>query len=382
MIKKISTINNLAVFNNFEWDKAVLDKNGVPVPFVQINVLYGRNYSGKTTLSRIFRAMETGVISEKYDNPSFEVIFNDRSKVTMNDLETCNKNIRVFNEDFVRDNLRFIIDPDGVIQPFAILGDDNNVIEKEIGSLESELGIKENGKETGLYAQLKIDSHAYKIANDMFKQADDRLDRLKSDKATNRTTGIKYKPDRFGDQNYTKAKLESDIQKVLSDPYVPIDENKKAELEKTLNEQAKPTLPTFPQVKLSWQQLCSRTDELLNRPIGSSDKIVELISDVALNEWVKRGCELHREKRSKCAFCGNDIEAERWELLYRHFDEESMILENDIEELIKNIEDEAELVIHGFNIDRETFYSKYWTDVNELSQLYETVSNKYVTFSR
>ncbi len=63
------------------------------------------------------------------------------------------KAVRVFNEDFVRANLRFITNPDDSIEPFAILGDDNNKIEKEIETLEAELGSKEEGKETGLYAQ-------------------------------------------------------------------------------------------------------------------------------------------------------------------------------------------------------------------------------------
>ncbi|MDR3114186.1 MAG: AAA family ATPase, partial [Treponema sp.] len=67
MIKKISTINRLAVFDNFKWDKSVLYPNLKPVSFSEINILYGRNYSGKTTLSRILRAFETGLISDKYN---------------------------------------------------------------------------------------------------------------------------------------------------------------------------------------------------------------------------------------------------------------------------------------------------------------------------
>lgn len=131
MIKKISNINNLAVFNEFEWDKSVLDKTGRPIGFKKINVLYGRNYSGKTTLSRIFRAIETGAISDKYESPNFSVIFNDGSSVTQGQLSTCRKNIRVFNEDFVRENLRFISNPEDTIKPFAILGDDMVMVERD-----------------------------------------------------------------------------------------------------------------------------------------------------------------------------------------------------------------------------------------------------------
>ena len=53
MISRFKSINNLAVFNDFKWDSFVKAKNGVVQYLKQINILYGRNYSGKTTLSRI-----------------------------------------------------------------------------------------------------------------------------------------------------------------------------------------------------------------------------------------------------------------------------------------------------------------------------------------
>ena len=74
MIEKISIIKNLAVFDNFTWDEAVLNTEGRPLRFQKLNILYGRNYSGKTTLSRILRAMETGMISDKYGSPIYCII--------------------------------------------------------------------------------------------------------------------------------------------------------------------------------------------------------------------------------------------------------------------------------------------------------------------
>ncbi|HOP40960.1 MAG TPA: AAA family ATPase, partial [Geobacteraceae bacterium] len=116
MIKKVS-INNLAVFQGFDWDKEVVDEQGTVCAFRAINVIYGRNYSGKTSLSRILRAMETGELSDKYQNPSFSVTFADGSMSDHNSLISHGKKIRVFNEDFVRDNLRFTINPDESIEP-------------------------------------------------------------------------------------------------------------------------------------------------------------------------------------------------------------------------------------------------------------------------
>lgn len=51
MIKKFVNINNLGVFKDFEWDKNVVYSQGKPFVLQDINILFGRNYSGKTTLS-------------------------------------------------------------------------------------------------------------------------------------------------------------------------------------------------------------------------------------------------------------------------------------------------------------------------------------------
>jgi wobble nucleotide-excising tRNase len=378
VIKKFSFINNLAVFDDFEWDKSVLDKTGRPIGFEKINILYGRNYSGKTTLSRILRAMETGVISDKYENPSFSVAFDDGSSVTQSQLSTCQKNIRVFNDDFVKDNLRFISNPQDNIKPFAILGDDNNALEAEIVTLESEVGLKEEGKETGLYAQLKIDSQAFINAQSAYKQASDSLERQITDKATSRATGIKYKSDKFGDQNYNKTKLENEIIVVLSDTYTAIDDEKKLEFEELLSERAKANNPTLSNITLTWEQFCSQAEELATKRIGVSDKIAELLLDASLNEWVKKGCELHKDKRGTCAFCGSPIIDERWKILHFHFDEESKQLEARIEELLKSIETEIKLVKDGFAVDKNLIYSKYHLKIDQLSQSYKAAAENYI----
>ena len=64
MITKFKEIKNMAVFKNFLWDNSALIQ-GQPIKCTQVNVLYGQNYSGKTTLSRIVRAFETGSLSDK-----------------------------------------------------------------------------------------------------------------------------------------------------------------------------------------------------------------------------------------------------------------------------------------------------------------------------
>lgn len=373
MIKNIPTIKNLAVFKDFKWDQSV----GV-IPFEKLNILYGRNYSGKTTLSRLLRAMETGEISDKYDNPIFLVSFDDGTTIDQSQLSSYRKKIRVFNEDFVKDNLGFITNPDETIKPFAVLGENNNVLEKEISVLESELGSNEVGKESGLYAQLKDNKKVYDEMEVAYQQVASSLDKRLNTKATDRKTGIKYNVEEFGDQNYNITKLIADIKEVMSENYTPLRNDEKSEYRQLLSERIKPPIPVLSPARLRWEQFCTETEYLLSKEIGSSGKIAELLRDVALNEWVKSGYELHKEIRETCAFCGSTISDARWEELFRHFDSESKILEDRLNDLLATVQAERESVIHGFTVDKNWFYSRFQSQVEELVQRYSNASVRYI----
>lgn len=377
MIRKIKSIDNLAVFNSFEWDKSVRDKSGNVRDFQAINIIYGRNYSGKTTLSRILRAMETEELSEKFENPSFLVSLADGSQVTQANLSNHGKTIRVFNEDFVRANLRFITNPDDSIEPFAILGDDNNKIEKEIEALEAELGSKEEGKETGLHAQKTAASAEHTKASRAHQKANTSLEKQLGDKATDRKIGIKYKPERFGDQNYNIQKLKTDIEKVQKSNYRQPTEEQLTQHEKLISEKTLQPISPFHAPALKFEGLAIETEVLVTKKISESDKIEELVKDAVLNRWVNEGRNHHKGKRNKCAFCDNPISEDRWQKLEKHFDEESERLEKDIDALIDRIGTEKTTASSALSIDKSHFYSKFHNQLDEQAGTLKDAAGKY-----
>lgn len=365
-VKRIDSIKNMAVFQDFDWSSSVRDSGNNISEFRNINIFYGRNYSGKTTVSRIFRAFETGFISDKYDKPEFQISFLDKTILTQNNLSGHGKIIRVFNEDFVRDNLRFISNPDDCIESFAILGDDNNKIEKEIEELEEELGSKKEGQETGLYAEYEKATSDYKTRTNEYNTVNSQLENQLSTKATDRAIGIKYKPERFGDQNYTIAKLRSDILEVLAEEYKQLNTKEISELEKLISEKTLQSIPVFNAPSLSFLSLADQSETLIIKKVGESGKIEELVKEAILNKWVSDGCNYHKDKREKCAFCGNSITESRWSELEMHFDKESEELEKNIESLIIRIEKEKTNVNSALNINKSQFYSKYHVKIDEL----------------
>lgn len=70
-IKKID-INNFGSYKNYTW----INKD---IEFKDVNIIYGRNYSGKTTLSRIFKCLENKNSHRDYENPNFSVTLEDNS---------------------------------------------------------------------------------------------------------------------------------------------------------------------------------------------------------------------------------------------------------------------------------------------------------------
>lgn len=378
MIKNIKSIGDLGVFKGFDWDKEVLGGGGKVQNFGAINIIYGRNYSGKTTLSRILRAMELGCLSDKFENPAFCVEFSDGALTTQSSLTNHGKTIRVFNEDFVRDNLRFITNPDDSIEPFAILGADNNKIEQEMEALKTELGEKEEGKETGLYAQRVEARKEYTKSKDDHKKTSEALEKQLSDKANDKVIGIRYKSERFGDQNYNVTKLKSDIKSVLKPSYQPATDDQLSGYERLIAEKVLPPVLSLHSQNLQFNSLADEAEALITKKISESDKLEELVKDAVLSRWVNEGRTLHKEKRKTCGFCGSAITAERWEKLEKHFDEESSKLENDLDALIKKIETEKKSVSSALSINNALFYSKFH---NQLSGLDEELTSAVSSYT-
>lgn len=366
-IKKINLIKNLAVFKDFDWDNVIKDKDGRIKEFTKNNIFYGRNYSGKTTLSRIARALETGKLSDKYSEYEFAIELDDGTVITQIDYQSNRQKIRVFNEDFIEANLPFYSD-DG-LEPFAVLGEDNGVIEAEIKAISDELGSDEEGAETNLYKEQADAIVAKNLAVKNHKDAKSEMDTAMTNKATgDRNNSIKYKSDLYGDQNYDMRKLEADIAEVTNGAYKEIDQAKRDELTNTVRETELASVNAKPIPSLNISTLKSTVKTLVEKEVGKSDKIKELVNDALLNKWVQEGKVLHEQYHAKCAFCGSDISDERWHALEQHFDEESRQLEIDLNDIKQKLTDEKNSIESSMLAEDAKFYTSFHADLAKIRQ--------------
>lgn len=334
MFTKIKKIKNFAVYKDFDWDISVRDDGNNVGKFQKLNIIYGRNYSGKTSLSRIVRSLELKKTHEKYQ--SAEYTFSHEGTETLNQktLETCPYNVRVYNKDFVDDNLRWLSNPDGSIKPFAVLGDENITLEKEIEEREQRLG-----SETtigSLRHRAKSEQEQFDKITKSSTVAQSILDGKLRDKANG---SIKINPN-YLSVTYTITNIKQDIASLQKKPPTSLLPDDQIELITLLGEQAKPEL-TFKSVFSNKRNtLYNDARTLLEKQVKPTESIQDLINDALLQNWVRDGISNHKNKRTNCAFCGGVLPAELWGKLDAHFSLESDTLRDDIKSLISRIKSE------------------------------------------
>ena len=148
MFTKIN-IKKFGLYKDFTWPEDLPE-------FGRVNIIYGRNYQGKTTMSRIFDSVGLGVLHKNYADGEFVLQTDDANtpQVTQANMEDCPYKVRVYNSDFVKRNLSWLNNEDlGEIKAFALLGETNNAVQEEIDKIKEKLG--DADKKTGLRYELQ-----------------------------------------------------------------------------------------------------------------------------------------------------------------------------------------------------------------------------------
>ncbi|TWJ13187.1 AAA family ATPase [Geobacter argillaceus] len=158
LIKRVNKIKNFGIFKDFSWDAAVPDFN-------VFNLTYGWNYSGKTTLSRVFRCFEMGQMHHDYPSAVFEVEYLDGTKYSTTTFPQ-KLSIKVFNSDFVVENLRW---NEGLL-PIFLLGEENIQLQEDLK--KEKIQFADFTKIQNDFTEQKIDLET-KISNALTSKAKD-----------------------------------------------------------------------------------------------------------------------------------------------------------------------------------------------------------------
>jgi len=100
MLKNILRMREFGVFDDYTKPVAIQD-------FSDRNIIYGWNYSGKTTISRLFGMLESKQLHSDFQDVQFNVSDHGGASISENTVSACGKVVRVFNTDFIANNLEW-----------------------------------------------------------------------------------------------------------------------------------------------------------------------------------------------------------------------------------------------------------------------------------
>lgn len=347
-IKKIEKIESLGLYQNFAWDAQCNEFN-------KYNFFYGWNYSGKTTLSRLFKCLEDKKSHPDYQQLEF-TITTDNGNITQKDIGS-NYPIRVFNEDFVDENFEWK-NENKEIEPILILG-------KESKEREEKLKENETSKKT------KEDTKRAKEKEKSNKE--DELQRSLTNKATEIRNLLGITNAREFDRNQLEKKIEeikSNYQQLV------LTENDFSNEKETLNEKAREEIQVnFPEFDL--KEYTQKINNTSQKRISVQKIIEKLKENQKLSEWVRQGIDLHKNEKC-CQFCGNPLPENRLEELQQHFSKEYDNLIQEINGLEEEINKYFESIKTFTLPDSARFFTEFNSDYQNLQKEFDTAKSNFI----
>lgn len=370
MIKQFKEIN-FGSYKDFKWKWADEKYN-----FNKINIIYGRNYSGKTTLSRIARSFELKNIHKDFGGSSFKVSL-ENGEITEKDIKNQPLNIKVYNSDFVKDNLSYLYDDNGDIKGFASIGKEQKDTKKQIEIIKNTIGCKSNEQEQtralGLYADLEdLQSKKNSLENEK-KRNETNLKTIKSIFAKQISDNAII----YNIPKYSITHLEKDIKKINNDNY-NFSENTIEEYEKTLEDKEKENIKISEFDKSCFQKLLKDANDTLEKKIITK---VEIEKD--LRDWLEKGIDIHgsHSEGQKCKFCDNFLSADRINWLITNIKDDSQGAEdikNKVNELSNRVKNLEKYLNDFLSINASSFYSEYEQKFNALKNNFDNLKASYI----
>lgn len=299
-ISKVSEISDVGIYRNFSWPEELPE-------FSNFNLIFGWNYSGKTTLSRVFDCLGK---PELLPSLKGSFIVKDKDGVHYRSEELPpSQHCKVFNRYFIDRNFQQEHNAPAVF----IVGDDAVEIRNRISVLEMR---SEN--------VTKAQQHFVIQKGEWEKRINDGLKRNEA-----RSIG-----ELVSERSFNRRNLDALIEEVKGSVDSHILESTDFDAQKATacssDEFSKQNDFKIPSIEIS--ELIDEVNMLLTQT-ASNNAIENLKENPALEAWVRKGREIHATE-DKCGFCGNEIELTRLELLKGHFSTE-------YEALIKAVKDQV-----------------------------------------
>lgn len=340
----------------------------------RVNIFYGRNYSGKSTYSKIFQSIELKQLPEKYGDIDFEIKLADQTFIKSTGIATHTLPIdcKVFNQRFIDDNI--YLHNDNKLNSFQIsIGSDTNETLKKIEDIRLNELKPRNEKLSQIESDITEKQKKNKISRDGL---DSKL----------RTTASKIKnlknPSVVVGNKYDIRDIREEFSKHSSQfPILPSKDDKDAlaELEKSIKQEKirilEKNIPKPQKIDLvsydknfNFTLFLENTKKLLSKVVSVSNILDEYKNSPDKINWIKHGVDIHGENPEKCVFCGNSIDSDLIQNLKLAFSDELSSLENELALQNNKIKLEIQKLDSIPNINKEDYFSDSVADIRNINK--------------
>lgn len=337
----------------------------------RVNIFYGRNYSGKSTYSKIFQCIELRKFPEKYGDIDFEIKLKNNNIIKSKDVGNQDLPIdcRVFNQKFIDDNIN--LHSDNKLNSFQVtIGNDNNESLKRIQEIElNELNpiLKDLERVNSEIANL--DSQ-YKENKNIL---DDKL------KETAAFVKNKKNPSVIMNPRYDIRDIKNEFENYVSmfpivskddeELKIRFDRAKMQILEENISKPKKLDLIYFDSM-FNLQEI----KMLLSKTVSVSNILDEYKNYPEKINWIKCGVDIHGENPEKCIFCGNSIDTQLIKQLELAFSDELADLEKNLENKKNDVKSEIEKLENVPKIESEDYFR---TDSLKIKEINQDIDNEF-----
>ncbi|MCX5886277.1 MAG: AAA family ATPase [Proteobacteria bacterium] len=361
MIKKINKIKNFGIFKDFKWDASIPE-------FKRYNLLYGWNKSGKTTSSRIFSACEKKSTEFKqYPKDGEFEVETDSISIKHFDCQNCTLQVKVFNRDFIDDNVSF--DPSNPCNPIVYVSEEDIDSSRKLKELRDKVQpLAEK------FGTTQKERQGCEAAEDKFRKAT----------ALNIKTTVSNPKVRDKYYDYNKSAVKTAIENIGIDNFKKLSNGDFDKYKKIINSEAKRKQGSLPKydIKITFNEkeitnfkdVYKEIKQLLDKKVVA-ETIERLKDDPELNTWVQHGFELHKKKKEKekCLFCQSSLAKDLLTTLSKHFSNDYENLQRDITTFMDSLADLKKEKIAEKNVD---LYSDLHSDYKQKSKTLNEVIEK------
>ena len=308
MIKNIKKLKQFGIFQDYKNNEA-----NKPKDFGKYNLFFGYNMSGKSTLARLFHCIENRAISSKHPQAKFVINYGEGENnpvITQNNITQTDLNIRIFDRDFVQENLWLPDAIKGIVIGKGSISDTKKLEELKI--------IQKSG----------ID--ARESSNQEIARIENEIDRFMTTSAKNikeklRVVGTSDNYYIYYDKSDFKNFIDENAEKIKS-KNEPLDQQSINELTNAAKPDEKPKIDLLQQKYQkvnsdTFTQIKNDIDDLLKTSVMNTT-MKELSENSNIQSWVEEGLRIHKESEAnQCKFCNNTITEERFKKLEDHFND-------------------------------------------------------------